>query len=420
MDNPSAPPSCNAAATAAASGSSGNVDELRSQLEYERELRLQHEHALESALDEVMERSRELALKHAKIAPTTLGSPQRLQSLAARQRHADEEATDVDGDDGFEAAYDYDDEDGHSSSDDNSAPLHPPAHGTGSSSNLKGSTPEVLQQRVASLHEELATKLQLEIERKTTESNALHETVDQMGAALEATNDELVAAQRSAEAAYGTLRQLLQRAGSAETCKVLEDERGSSEVDDERRVAWAERAGRTLLAWMEDQRRQHASAALREERLHAELSSSQQRTRESHTDEHARAERAEARCRHLVAALRATQRGIIDAAQGDMPTSAAALGSSFDFYDPNGRARLRESGEAEIDPEVAALRRRHRNAVWERQKAWAHADEAERQSSGRASAAWAGGESARRAAAMRDQLLLPGMRADGRTLHLSL
>ena len=419
MDNPSAPPSCNAAATAAASGSSGNVDELRSQLEYERELRLQHEHALESALDEVMERSRELALKHAKIAPTTLGSPQRLQSLAARQRHADEEATDVDGDDGFEAAYDYDDEDGHSSSDDNSAPLHPPAHGTGSSSNLKGSTPEVLQQRVASLHEELATKLQLEIERKPTESNTLRQTVDQMGAALEATNDELVAAQRSAEAAYGALRQLLQRAGSAETCKVLEDERGSSE--------WTTSGvlpGRSALgasARLDGGSTQATcEAALREERLHAELSSSQQRTRESHTDEHARAERAEARCRHLVAALRATQRGIIDAAQGDMPTSAAALGSSFDFYDPNGRARLRESGEAEIDPEVAALRRRHRNAVWERQKAWAHADEAERQSSGRASAAWAGGESARRAAAMRDQLLLPGMRADGRTLHLSL
>ena len=329
MDNPSAPP-C-ATRRRRRRRSSGNVDELRSQLEYERELRLQHEHALESALDEVMERSRELALKHAKIAPTTLGSPQRLQSLAARQRHADEEATDVDGDDGFEAAYDYDDEDGHSSSDDNSAPLHPPAHGTGSSSNLKGSTPEVLQQRVASLHEELATKLQLEIERKTTESNALHETVDQMGAALEATNDELVAAQRSAEAAYGTLRQLLQRAGSAETCKVLEDERGSSEVDDERRVSAEALGALCSPGW----RINAGNMRVRSRRSGCAELAPQQRTRVAHGRTcSSRARRG--RCRHLVAALRATQRSIIDAAQGDMPTSAAALGSSFGFLPRTG------------------------------------------------------------------------------------
>ena len=54
---------------------SSSVDELREQLERERELRQQHEEALELALDEVMERSRMLAVKHAKIAPAALGSP---------------------------------------------------------------------------------------------------------------------------------------------------------------------------------------------------------------------------------------------------------------------------------------------------------------------------------------------------------
>ena len=394
-------PSCNDA-----SGTSGaqKAEELAAALDRERALRQQHEQALEAALDEVMERSRLLQrrMDRGSIRHTLdgeLGSPRRLQSLARRGGTEDP----------FEEG-EVLNRLGHEEMDDEVREREP---STSSQHRVRfASTAFTIAHEVPNRHHrqhlppprqqpspqedmgEVVHALRSELAHQTAEINAMRASGKQLEAELAATRQALDGARGVASARGEALRRLLRLTGGHEAGGLLE-EVGDQQRTEAEQEAWAERAGRLLGGWIEEHRRQRASACLSEERLRAEALAARREAEGSETDAHRRAERAEARCKHLVAALRATQRGIVDAVQGDMPMAAGGMEAepgAVGYYDADVPPRAGGS-------EQAARQRRHRTAVWERQRAWAHVEAVQREAA-RGSAA----------AKVRDHLLVPVMR----------
>ena len=96
-------------------------------------------------------------------------------------------------------------------------------------------------------------------------------------------------------------------AGSSSDYSGLRHAHGSS--------AWIESAYLRVSDWMDAQRRAEAAAALREEKLHEKLRESAEQAMSSSGSEKRRADRAEERARHLVSALRALERRVVDGEQ---------------------------------------------------------------------------------------------------------
>ena len=342
-----------AASSSADAGTSTELSEIQAALLAERELRQQHEEALEDALDEVMTRSaalqRRMEADGARIFPSSVGSPQKLLSLAQLKSTGPENDDDI-SEGGYESG------------------------GT-----ADATAPELLQLQVASLHESLANSLQEQLSQQKLETSALYEQAEGQRAELEAQAEALEAAHATAVAASSVLQALLERSGSAEAAELLS-------VDAAHRgPAWFERGQHALYGWMDEQRRGRAAAALREERLHAELLEAKSCTAASQDDYRSRAERAEARSRNLVAALRLTQRSFVDAYQADQPLQQVDVTSH-------------EEHERALGPS-SELRRRHLSSMWQQEKVQARDESVAADELRRASKA-----------AYRDQLLLPGRR----------
>ena len=155
----------------------------------------------------------------------------------------------------------------------------------------------------------------------------------------------------------------------------------SATVESAHDAAWIESAALRLSRWVdgeqgrqEGERRRQAAAALHEETMHAAARESAGKASATLEEERRRAERAETRCQHLVAALRSMQRRYVD------ETVHGVLA-------------------APEPPAVDAARERER-IMWERGRARRAEDEREE-----------GAQRRRTGVALRHSLALPGMAA---------
>ena len=206
----------------AEAGTSTELSEIQAALFAERELRQQHEEALEDALDEVMTRSaalqRRMEADGARLFPSSVGSPKKLLSLA-QLKSIDEDDDDASDGGSYESG------------------------GT-----ADATAPELLQLQVASLHESLANSLQEQLTQQRLETSALQATAEAQRAELESQAEALDAAQATAEAASSVMQVLLERSGGAEAAKLLSIDAA------QRGPAWFERGQHALCGWMDEQR----------------------------------------------------------------------------------------------------------------------------------------------------------------------
>ena len=191
--------------------------------------------------------------------------------------------------------------------------------------------------------------------------------------------------EREASYACAVLLRLLQRTGQAvasqdgasgEASASPADASGEASAEVRHDHVWIESAALRLSEWADAQKRREAAAILSEEKLHAAARQSVGRASAGVDEERKRADRAEARCQHLVAALRSMQRRYVD-----------------------------EEAEAPVDErpnwEAASAYARHREHVmWERGRA--REAEAERMQAA---------QRKRMGLALRHSLALPGMAA---------